>query len=145
MAFLHTARRFNSSNLRITPEGGIAVKMLAAGAIAKGEVVYVTTGASASKVIAKAVIDCDMPVGVAYEAIADTAWGWVVISGFVQVLPLSNATAAKGNVIYCSGTAGRVDQAASLPAVALHNREIGHFVENGSGNGALALAVVHFN
>ncbi len=68
------------------------------------------------------------------------------MAGIARVLPLANVTAGRGQVIYCSGTtAGRVDQAAALPAVANHNREVGHFIDAGTGNGAATRAIIHWN
>jgi hypothetical protein len=55
-------------------------------------------------------------------------------------------TLTKGYILYSSdATAGRVDQSSVLPSVTLHNREIGHVLENGSGAGAKSRAIIHFN
>jgi hypothetical protein len=42
-------------------------------------------------------------------------------------------------------TAWTVVQAATAPAAATHFKEVGHWAESGSGAGALARAVIHFN
>jgi hypothetical protein len=129
-----------------TPYGGYAIKLVAGEALYEGEVVYIKITSGADGKVWKAPIDSDMPIGVVYKDASADADVYVVIAGVAYVLPTSGVTAARGNIIYCSGTtAGRVDQAATLPAVASHNREVGHFLDTGSGNGVKTRAVVHWN
>ena len=88
----------------------------------------------------------DMPIGVAAEQIAAGSAGWVAIMGLVYVLPDAAITAAVGYVMTTSTTtAGLVAQAATIPAAAVHFDEVGHWYENGAGNGVMARAVIHFN
>lgn len=135
-----------SGKFRTTVEGGQAVKLVAGEALNAGEVVYVKISFGADGKVWKNPADGDMPVGVVYASASADADVWVVVSGLASVLPTSSVTAARGNIIYSSATeAGRVDQAATLPAVAPHNREVGHYLDTGSGNGAAARAIVHFN
>jgi hypothetical protein len=131
----------------VTPVGGIAIKMLAGETLAEGEVVQCTQPpGGADLTVFKNALNSDMPLGVVYQDAAQGAVVYVVVSGIGYVLPLAAATATRGYVIYSSGTtAGRVDQAATVPAIATHVKEVGHFIETGSGNGVKARAVLHFN
>jgi hypothetical protein len=132
-----------STKLFATPEGGLAVKLVAQEALSAGEVVQ--AGTTDGKVVKNA-INSDMPIGVVYADAAQDADVWVVVAGLCNVLPEAANTLAQGHIIYSSNaTAGRVDSAASIPAVESHNREIGHCVADGTGAGAAALCVVHWN
>jgi hypothetical protein len=86
-----------------------------------------------------------MPIGVVFADATANAEVVVVTSGIAYVLPESDQTGARGNVIFVSASeAGRVDQSASTPTTE-HWREVGHFIDTGSGNGALTRAILHFN
>jgi hypothetical protein len=129
----------------ITPYGGHSVWLIAGEDLVEGEIVYIPTTGD-SKTVLKNPIDSDMPIGAVY---ADAKIGelvQIIFGGIAYVLPEAAVTAAKGNILYSSNAeAGRVDQSAALPSVTLHNREIGHLLENGSGAGVKALAILHFN
>ena len=127
-----------------TPRGGFFIELTAGENLAEGEVVRASTVANDACV--KAAAGEDMAIGVIYQAVSSGGKARVIVSGVANVLVLVTGgnNPASGNVIYCSGTAGQVDHAASLPAVAAHNREIGHLLESRTGAG-LARAVVHFN
>lgn len=128
---------------RITADGGYAVLLTAGENLYLGEVVYIAT---ADDTVYKAPTSNEMPVGVVY-ANATTGNGvWVVVSGRVKVLPESGVTATRGYVMTTSTTeAGRVEQSATVPAITTHMREVGHFLNSGSGNGIASFAIVHFN
>lgn len=134
----------------ITKEGGFWVRMVAGEALYRGEVVASIQGAGGAD---GKVWKCptsgnenDMPLGVVYADASANAEVWIVTSGIAYVLPLAAVTATRGYVITASTTtAGRVDQAATVPAAATHFKEVGHFIDTGSGNGALTRAIVHFN
>jgi len=127
----------------LTAEGGFAVKLVAQEALTAGEVVQ--AGTADGKVVKNAV-NSDMPLGVVYATAAQDADVWVVVAGLASVLPEAANTLAQGDIIYSSNaTAGRVDNANSLPSVEMHNREIGHCVVDGTGAGAAALCVIHWN
>ncbi len=136
-----------SKNLPVmfTPLGGLAVLMTAAETLLEGELVYCNP-AGANDNATKAPVDCDTPIGAVYSPASSGAGVWVVVAGIARVKPLDGVTAAVGNVIYCSSTvAGRVDQAVGLPAVAAHNREVGHYIDAGTGNGVATRAILHWN
>lgn len=134
----------------ITKEGGFWVRMVAGEALYRGEVVASIQGAGGAD---GKVWKCptsgnenDMPLGVVYADASANAEVWIVTSGIAYVLPTSGVTATRGYVITASTTtAGRVDQAATVPAAATHFKEVGHWIDTGSGNGALTRAIVHFN
>lgn len=129
----------------MTLEGGYAIKLIAGEALYKGEIVYMDISGVDLKV-KKNPIDGDMPIGVVHADAANDAAVWIIVSGVAEVLPDSSVTATRGYVIYSSSTtAGRVEQAATVPAVTQHFREVGHFIATGSGNGALTKAIIHFN
>lgn len=134
----------------ITKEGGFWVRMVAGEALYRGEVVASIQGAGGAD---GKVWKCptsgnenDMPLGVVYADASANAEVWIITSGIAYVLPTSGVTATRGYVLTASTTtAGRVDQAATVPAAATHFKEVGHFIDTGSGNGALTRAIVHFN
>jgi hypothetical protein len=133
-------------NIDFTDEGGLAVKLTAGENLSAGEVVQCTGAGGADGKVYKNAIDGDMPLGVVYASVSANDPVWIVVAGIASVLPEAAVTATRGYVIYSSdATAGRVDQASSLPAVASHNREIGHFLYNGTGAGVATKAMIHFN
>jgi hypothetical protein len=147
---LGTGLKFEDKILQLevllTPIGGVAIKVVAGENLFEGEVVQITQAGGADGKVYKNAVNSDMPVGVVYaDALADEDV-WIVVSGIAYVLPTAGVTATRGYVIYSSGTtAGRVDQAASVPAALQHFREVGHFLFTGSGNGVKTKAIIHFN
>lgn len=143
-------KRINRLEVQVRPfytqYGGFAVKLVAGENLSEGEVVQITQAGGADGKVYKNAIDSDMPIGVCYADALANASVYVVISGIAYVLPEAAVTAARGYIIYSSdATAGRVDQDTALPAVAKHNREIGHFLDTGTGNGVKTRAILHFN
>ncbi len=138
---------FKVDNIRLTPLGGVAVKMKADEALSEGEVVsiYQTGGALDVRKAPAAGDMLSMPVGAVYADAADQADVWVVVAGIAYVLPESGITAAIGDVAFTSSSeAGRADQSSTVP-VSEHWREIGHWAEDGAGNGLKARMILHFN
>ena len=129
-----------------TQYGGYAVKAIAGQALVEGEVVQITQGiAGATMTVFKNAIDSDMPVGVCYADAAQGASVYVVVSGVGYVLPNAADSPARGYVIYSSSTtAGRVSQANAVPAITIHVREVGHWLES-TAQGVKARAIIHFN
>lgn len=143
---LELVAHHHPATIMLTPYGGYAIKAVAGENLYEGEVVYVKITSGADGKVWKAPIDSDMPVGVVYADASANADVYLVVFGIGYVLPTAGVTAARGNVIYVSAsTAGRVDQAATLPAVANHNREVGHFLDTGTGNGVKTRAIIHWN
>jgi len=140
------SHRVLNPKMFITEEGGFAIRLVAGENLSRGEVVYVRIAGGTDGKVWKNPIDGDMPVGVVFaNALAD-AEAVVVISGIAYVLPTSTVTATRGYVIYSSASeAGRVDQAAAVPAITTHMRECGHLLDTGGGNGVLTRAIIHFN
>lgn len=139
----------NPARVRFTSEGGLAIRMIAGENLVAGEVVHspeYPSGADDSAY--KTPISGDssfMPYGVVYANASSGDPVWIVVSGKALVLPESGITAARGDVIFVSGSeSGRVDQSATVPTTD-HWKECGHGVSQGTGNGVAALAIVHFN
>lgn len=135
--------------VRLTPEGGLAVKVVAGEALSRGNVVYVKQSGGADGKVWKTVYtdgeSIQMPTGVVYADASANADVWVVTGGIAYALPESGITAARGNVAFCSNAeSGRLEQGATAP-VAEHWRECGHWLDTGSGNGALTRLMIHFN
>lgn len=130
----------------ITPDGGFAIRLIAGETLSRGNVVYSKITSGADGKVWKNPVNGDMPIGVVYaDASADTEV-LVVTSGIAYVLPTSSVTAARGYIIYSSGTeAGSVDQANSVPAALTHWTECGHFLDTGASAGSLTRASLHFN
>jgi hypothetical protein len=129
-----------------TRYGGYAVKLIAGENLAEGEVVQITQGAGgATMTVFKNAVNSDMPMGVCYAAATLGNPVYVVVAGVGYVLPNPNDAPTRGYVIYSSSsTAGRVDQANAVPAVATHIKEVGHWLETAAG-GVKARAIIHFN
>lgn len=131
-----------------TGEAGFAVLETAGEEIAKGSVLVYLIGGTSGKVT-KAPISGEsksMPHGVALtSASVDGQTLWVAKAGLVKVLPDTGINAAFGNILVTSTTtAGMVKQYSTVPA-ADHWDEVGLWAANGTGNGALTLASIHFN
>lgn len=130
-----------------TTEGGVADRYVAYGSASRGQVASIRQGGTALQVnpVPVASNETDMPIGVYYTNVTNGQDAWIVNRGTAYAMPESTVTAAQGYVGFCSTTqAGRLDQAASIGA-AQHWREVTHWMENGSGAGAIARANLHFN
>lgn len=135
----------NTTKTVTTVEGGFSVKLTAGENLSRGEVVYVKIANGADGKVWKAPTSGDMPIGVVFADALANAEVVVITSGIAYVLPESGITAARGNVIFTSASAaGRVAQSATVPTTE-HWRECGHFLDTGSGNGAITRALIHFN
>ena len=131
----------------ITPEGGIALKLTNRTGSNSVKGTIVIASASYDSAFAVSASDENMAIGAVYEnGIADGSACWVVISGVAEVLLKDGVAGTRGYICYCSATAGRMDQASTVPADAVHFREIGHCIEaKSSGTDVLAKIVMHFN
>lgn len=131
-----------------TGERCLVVKVTAGESINKGMSCVALIGGTSNKFVKTPVNGAShsMPQGVAYTAASgDNQTFWLAISGIVQILPEAGVTAAVGNVIVTStSVAGRVAQYSTVPT-SDHWDELGHFIETGSGAGALAKGILHFN
>lgn len=132
-----------------TPDGGLAVQVVAGENVVRGNVVYVKIASGADGKVWKTVASdgeaIQMPVGVVYANASADAAVWIVTGGIAYVLPESGITATRGNVLVVSNAEdGVVEQSATTPTTE-HWREVGHWLDTGSGNGALTRAFIHFN
>lgn len=131
------------NNVLITAYGGIAVRMVAGENLVEGELVAVSNSVDGR--VVKSAVDEDMPIGLVFEAANTGEDIWIVVAGIGYALPNAADTPARDTVIYSSSTtAGRVSSSATLPAVTLHNREVGHFIE-AAAQGVKARAIIHWN
>ena len=88
-----TGTTFEGAKIKMTPEGGIAVKMTnkTGAESVKGSIVSLSTGTD--NAFALAAIGASGVVGVVYEAgIADAAECWVVVKGIAETLFTNNIT-----------------------------------------------------
>lgn len=144
----------STNKVKITPEGGIAVKLTnkTGGASVKGEVVSVYSATAINSSVSKIVVDIPAPIGVFYESgVADGNEAWVVISGVADVYFVGNTTRGHLARGFITGDAGYVTGQALSEAVPSspfasdkHFYEIGHVLESRTGAG-LAKCVLHFN
>lgn len=141
-----------SSKVKFTPEGGLAVRMInkTGGLSVKGQVVCAASGVDvACQLIVK---DAPDPIGVIYEAgIADGAPVWVVVSGIAEALFWNAPTRkhlARGSVGTESGYAAGKVISEAIPtspfATDKHFYEVGHVLETKATPG-LAKVILHFN
>lgn len=126
-----------NDKIMLTPTGGIAIKLInksGANSVA-GKIVSADTTTNDAVDLTPA--DGDMPMGVFYEdGVADGQGTWVVVAGIADVLFKDNVGATRGYVVYMSDEEGYAIDASSLPAVANHNREIGHTLQTTGAGGA---------
>lgn len=137
----------------LTPEGGLAVKLInKTGAVTvKGEVVHSNSGANNS--VVKAVVDVPDPIGVFLDSgVADGLEAWVVVSGIADVYFVGNTTRghlARGfltadGASYVAGQALSEAVPSSPFSDDKHFYEIGHVLETRTGAG-LSRVILHFN
>jgi hypothetical protein len=132
----------NAGNFKITSEGGEAIRVNVTQAVTQGTVLKVNS--TTANMFSPVAVDDDMPVCTVYDSsISANTRGWCTVSG--RGYALVTAQNNLGDVCYVSASvAGKVDCAASIPAVVNHNREIGHaFVVNNTAG--LTQAVLHWN
>jgi len=145
----------NTSKIKFTPEGGLAVLLLnkSGGNSVKGEIVTPSSGTA--NAVEKIVKDEPDPVGVFYDSgVADGALAWVVVAGIADVYFVASTTMgylARGfltadGASYVIGQALNEAVPTGSPAVVSekHFYEIGHLLETRVGAG-LAKCVLHFN
>ena len=131
-----------------TGEYGLQISLTAGATIAKGNTLSYIQGGTALRVspVPTTWNENELPMGIAYAAA--TSWNdvWVWINWLCQILPESDETATLWyNLVTSTSEAWTVTQSASVPVAATHFREVGHWAQSGSGNGALTLAIIHFN
>lgn len=138
-----------TSNLRLTPEGGIAVKIInATGAPSiKGTLISASTTVDKQGILQSNEFDT---MGIVYESgIANGAEMWIVISGYADVLFKDSTVVTRGYLAIAADTDGRAITIAvpsSNPTVGEHFKEIGHCLESkSSGVNVLARCIIHFN
>jgi len=144
-----------NANVRLTTEGGIAIKMLnkTGGTTVKGEVVTSYDATAIDNAVKKIVKDVPNPIGVFLDSgIADGDYAWVVVSGKAYVYFVGNTTRghlARGFLTadggsYVTGQALSEAVPTSPFSTDKHFFEIGHVCESRTGAG-LALVDLHFN
>lgn len=137
-----------ASGLVVTPEGGLAVRVLAGENMARGDIVYMRQAGGADNEYWRTPTSQFNPTGTVWDT-SVTAGNYftMVVAGLGYIRPESGITATRGYVAFTSASeVGRADQDAAAPASSVeHFREVGHFVATGSGNGVATLAVIHFN
>lgn len=142
----------NSSNIRVTPEGGLAIILTnkTGAASVKGTLVQ-PSNTTANAVKLAAVGEADIS-GVMYEdGVPDGSSCWVVISGIADVFFVGDVVLEYMARLCASGDTGAANGKAISEAVPTspfatdkHFQEIGHCIEARTGAG-LAKVVLHFN
>ena len=137
----------------ITPEGGIAVKLMnKTGADSvKGQIV--SASMAHDNAFNTTAADAIIPAGAVYESgVPDGQMCWVVVSGIAEVLLKDGTPSVHGNWIGMSDVAGRVSAGGgghpgtTPPEQAIHNSEMGHCLESKTaGTNVLAKIIMHFN
>lgn len=135
------------NQVRITEDGGIAIKLTAGENLVKGNIVYV----SAANTVKKCLQNNPDVIGVVYISANNATNVWVVVSGVAYVYFTGNTTPghiARGFVTsdggYVAGQALSEAYPTSPFASDKHFYEVGHVIEARTGAG-LAKCVLHFN
>lgn len=136
------------AKVKVTPEGGIAIKLTnkTGGASVKGTVVGAATGTDNAFILQAAEYES---IGIVYESgIADAAECWVVVAGIAEILLKDTTASTRGQIVFAADTDGRAITGAvpTPPADDSHFKEIGHCIESKTqGTDVLFKAVIHFN
>ena len=134
---------FTGTLSRINSLGGFDISLTAGEALVQGEAVV---AGAADDTVVKAPLSDNQPLGMVFANADNAAPVWLTVAGRGYAKPLDAVTAVRGyHLVTSDSVAGRVDQSAVIPVAAVHFREIGHYIRNGSGAGVAAVAVVHFN
>jgi len=136
----------------ITPEGGIAVKMINDTGAPSIKGTLVNCSSSVDNGVTIETVEFDT-IGVIYEdGVADGQEVWVVVSGKAEVLLADGTASTRGYWVYADAVDGRANASLQLPpggtiqALENHFKEIGHCLETKtSGTDVLALIAIHFN
>ncbi len=133
----------------VTPDGGFAIRVIAGENLVRGNIVALIQGAGGTDGRVRRAPtsgnEQDMPLGAVFAAANTGEYVWVTVSGIAYALPATTVTAARGYVAFVSSSvAGMLDQSNS-GAAAQHWRECGHWLDTGTGAGALTRIVMHFN
>ena len=151
---LATVSALTNSNIKLTAEGGLAVKYTnkTGSASVKGEVVTVYNDTAIDKAVEKVVQNVPNAIGVFYESgVADGSDAWVVVSAIAEVYFVGNTTRGHLARTFVTADADYVIGQAKSEAVPSapfatdkHFCEIGHVLESRTGAG-LAKVNLHFN
>lgn len=141
-----------SGNIRVTPEGGLAIKLIndTGAPTVKGELVHPSTTIQGA--VEKSSIGDPDIIGAFYEdGIPDGEKAWIVIYGIADVYFIGNTLAGQFARMCEAGDVGATNGRAIAEAVPVppfatnkHFQEIGHVLETRIGPG-LAKIVMHFN
>jgi hypothetical protein len=137
-----------ASPLSAHPGPGLAIPVLAGENMARGDIVYMRQAGGTDFEFWLAPTSQFNPTGTVFDAsVSAGSYFLMTISGIGWIRPESGITAVRGYVAFVSASEiGRADQDAAAPASAVeHFREVGHFVEDGSGAGVAARGIIHFN
>ncbi|MEI6207291.1 MAG: hypothetical protein WCP20_10945 [Desulfuromonadales bacterium] len=137
---------------KITPEGGVAVRLTNKTGATSVKGTIVTVSSTTNNAVAKITVDIPTPIGAIYEdGIADGSEVWVVVSGIADVYFIGSTTRGMlargfvtGDAGYVSGEALAENAPTSPFATDKHFYEIGHILESRTGAG-LAKIIMHFN
>lgn len=138
-------------NIGITPEGGMAVRLINKTGTASVKGTLVSAASTADGGFILQANEYDM-LGVCYsDGVADGGACWVVVHGIAQVLLEDSTAATRGNWVHAAATDGRADATLTQPSgagfteAAEHFKEVGHCIETvTSGTNKLAKVVLHF-
>ncbi len=141
----------NQKNTFITPEGGIAIRVINKTGAPSIKGYIVKADDNVDNGVEYIPADSPDPIGIVYSAgIPDGGYMWVVIAGITDVYYSGNVT--RGTFSRAAVTADGVsagvaiNEALPVPPFTTdkHFQEIGHPIESRVGAG-LAKTVVHFN
>jgi len=144
--------QMSGNNARITPEGGLAVKLINKTGAASVKGSLVSSNPAVGSLAGSVVLQSNEfdTIGVFYDSgVPDGNNAWVVVSGLADVLWKNSTGSTKGNVAIADAVDGRASDIAvpsTSPAAAEHFKEIGHVLETKSGGtDILVRCVLHFN
>lgn len=133
------------NKVAITPTGGVAIQLYnpSGGTISKGRIVEPSSTTNEAFQICPT--SSNFAIGVVYEDIPATSYGWIVVSGIAEVyLDNAGGTLRDYVVLVSTANAGQGTAQATVPSTTDHWREVGHTVGT-SGAPGLVKCVLHFN
>lgn len=129
--------------VKFTPLGGLAVKVTnkSGSTLSKGKLVQASAADDNAVVLATG----NEAIGVIFEDISNNTDGWIVVAGIAEVLPYTDDTPTRGDIVRISPDhAGNGEfSATSSTDIDAHSREIGYCIKSGS-MGSMAKVVLQF-
>ena len=155
IAFLAQGAGIITPSVRLTPEGGYAVRLTNDTGSTTLKGALVGPSGAADSAFSLEVNAYSNPIGVCYETgVTHGGQCWVVTGGIAWVLLTDGTATTRGNWLATSltqtgrvsGDTGNDPPGGGVPELDRHMAEVGHCIQGGAaGTNSSALAILHMN